>query len=204
MAAGFDLEFLRQALADSKLHILLGLIQRVSVSADRSVCRVAVSILPEQREIICKMSWEAVGDESGFFQMPQVNDMVLVAQVEGDPQSAFVLKRLTSAEEKIPLNAVNGDMVAKALSGQKLWLTSDTAIHLSKGDTAPTENLVLGQVLKSMLSAVLQAVSVHKHIGNLGYLTAPPDNASTFTSKKSSPVDDGAMLSDLAFTEKGS
>jgi hypothetical protein len=48
----------------------------------------------------------------------------------------------------------------------------------------------------------LDETAKHKHIGNLGYLTAVPDNAVEFQTLKASPVDDVAMLSDLSKTEK--
>lgn len=198
-----DLEALRALLSNQEIHLALGLIKQVAVASDRSVCRVMVSILPEQREVVARMSWEAVGPEAGVFMLPNVNDLVLVGMVEGSKDQVVVIRRFTSREDKMPINAANGDLVAKALSGKKTWVQSDTKILLAKTDTEPTENLVLGQQLKTLLSDVLAALAAHKHIGNLGYYTAPPDNASTYTAKKANPVDNEGILSNLAFTEKG-
>jgi hypothetical protein len=62
--------------------------------------------------------------------------------------------------------------------------------------------VVLGQVFKEMMSEFLQIFAEHKHIGNLGYYTPPPDNFTDALTLKSSPVDDEAILSDVSFTEK--
>jgi hypothetical protein len=200
-----DLELLRQVLADDRLHILLGVIKRVAVSSDRSVCQVIVSILPEKREIVAKMGWEVVGDECGMFMLPNVNDLVLVAQAEGDVEQAYVIRRLTSSEDKIPLNAANGDFVLKSKAGKKMWVTSDTRVNISKADNSATQNLVLGQVLKSCLSTLIAAIASHTHDytdNGTPLVTGAPKNASAITAVKTSPVDDGLMLSDFAFTEK--
>lgn len=200
---GFDLESLKQVFADKRVHIAIAQIKKLGLAADRSVLRVQVSVFPEQREIIARMSWSAVGEEAGVFMFPNVGDLVLVCMADGDEEDAFVFSRLTSKIDKIPLHAADGDLVAKALTGKKTWITSDTRINLSAGDTEPTENLVLGQVFKTMQSEFLEAVSLHTHIGNLGYNTAPPDNASVYTDLKADPIDNEGVLSDLAFTEKG-
>jgi uncharacterized protein involved in type VI secretion and phage assembly len=203
----------------------------LSLADDRSFLKCTVSIFPELREIVARMSWENVGSSSGIFAFPSVNDLVLVAFADGDIDSCFVIRRLTSKEDKIPLQAVEGDTAIVSLNGKKAWISSDTRINLSKGTTQPTENLVLGQQLKSLLSDILNelatqastlsslatAIATHTHSGNLGYPTSAPmitapftsaasdlsENASNFSSNKSSPVDDSMILSDIAFTEKG-
>lgn len=198
----FDLESFREVFADRRVHIAIGQIKKLMLATDRSVLRVLVSILPEEREIVARMSWAVVGEESGFFQFPRPDDLVIVGMAE-DEEHSFVLLRLTTKEDKIPLRAADGHMVAKALTGKELWLTSDTKINLSKGDDAPTENLVLGQVFKSMMSDLIQLIADHTHVGNLGYATSPPQTATDFLAIKADPVDNGGVLSDIAFTEKG-
>lgn len=201
----FDLEALRSVLRDESLHIMLGIVKVVAVSPDRSTCRVRVAVLPEQREIVATMTWEAVGTESGFYMLPQPNDLVLVAQAEGDVEQAFIVKRLSSMEDKIPQNALDGSIVLKSIPGKKTWITSDTRINLTKADGSPTENLVLGQQLKQVLSTLIKTIYVqHKHIGNLGYFTAVPDNAPDATNLSTNNVDNEGILSAIAFTEKGS
>jgi hypothetical protein len=163
------------------------------------------------------MSWEVVGPESGIFAFPAVNDLVLIACADGDEELAFVIRRLTSKEDKIPLQAATGDTAIVSLNGKKTWISSNTRINLSKGSTEPTENLVLGQVLKTLLSDVLtelsslaQTVSTHTHIGNLGFPTAPPlqsaaivASKTVFDNKKANPVNNNGILSSVAYTEKG-
>jgi hypothetical protein len=53
-------------------------------------------------------------------------------------------------------------------------------------------------------------LATHTHVGNFGAPTSAPIEATDFTDHKDafeavklSPVDDEAMLSDIAFTEKG-
>lgn len=81
--------------------------------------------------------------------------------------------------------------------GQLIYL-SDGKIQI--GSKAAAENLVLGQVFKTFAANLLELIANHTHAG-LGY---PPANAADFEALKSSPINDGAILSDENFTEKGS
>jgi hypothetical protein len=207
---------IKDMLQDERLHICVGQIKKLHIASDRSYLKVTVMVFPEQRNIIATMTWDAVGPDSGDIVFPSVDDMVLIAQAEGDNDQAYVIKRLTSKVDKIPQIAINGDKVQRTLTGKKFWNISDIRINLSRGETEPTENLVLGQVFKDMMSSLLESLKTnaqndadHKHIGNLGYLTFKPDLESEFLSRKgeydtlkTSPIDDEAVLSDLSFTEK--
>jgi hypothetical protein len=197
------LEELREILSDSKVHLAIGKITGLDLASDRSVLRVKVEIFPELREIVARMTWEQVGPESGIFGFPVVGDLVLVGFPEAEPDLAFVLKRLTSKEDKIPLQAVSGDTVVKALAGKKVHLHG-TKVFMYKGDSEPTQPLILGTIFKTAYSSHLEKTSQHTHIGNFGYATTPPDNAADFLALKNDPVDNNAMLSDVSFTEKGS
>lgn len=213
-----DLEKLREIFRDPREWIGMAKITKVSASEDRSVLRCLVEVMPEKRPAVARMSWDFVGPNSGIMAFPAVGDLVLIAFVDGQPDQCFVVRRLTSKEDKIPLRAMDGDLVLKSLAGKNSWLTSDAKILLSHGDDEPTQNLVLGQELKTLLSEVLSKLadlslklSTHTHSGNLGYPTSPPTQAADFielqqefNAKKSSPVDDQKILSDFAFTEKGS
>ena len=217
MGMPIDLETLREIFKDTRQHVAIGQILRLSIPEDRSVVNAFVSVWPEQREVIAKMTWEAVGPDAGIFMLPVAGDLVLLAWADGDDDTINVIKRFTSREDKIPVNALTGDIVLKANSGKRGWFTA-LKIFLTKGDAEPTENLVLGQQLKTLLSYLLlklkdQAteISTHHHIGNLGYPTSAPNQsaafvqfAADFDDVKSSPVDDELILSDVAFTEKGS
>ena len=210
------LQDLKRILQDDKLWVYLGIIQGLVVAEDRSYLKVKVETLPEQRVIVATMSWDAVGPDSGEFEFPSPGDVVLLVNVDGDDDQAYVIKRLASRTDKIPAAAASGDKVSRALAGKKYWNVSDTRINLARGDDEPTENLVLGQVFKQFaidllteLSKQAQEDADHRHIGNLGYFTFVPDkkpqyeeNKAKYDELKGSPIQDQAILSDLGFTEK--
>jgi hypothetical protein len=209
-------EDLKEILRDKSLHVYLAQIMQLHLAKDFSYLKVTAKVFPEERNIIANMTWENVGPESGDFEFPSVGDMVLVANVEGDDDQAYVIKRLTSREDKIPESARTGDKVHKARSGNKYWNISDSKIFLSRSDTPPEENLVLGQVFKKFAQDLLEVLKTqaqndadHKHIGNLGYFTFKPDKEPDYLNRKTeynnlktSPVNDEAILSDLSYTEK--
>lgn len=161
------------------------------------------------------MTWESVGNGSGIFALPSPEDMVMVAFADGDEQSAFVIRRLTSGVDKFPKQAHDGSTVISALPGKSNWIVSDTKINLAKGETPAAEPVVLGTQLQTLLGEILgklseltTTLSTHTHTGNLGYPTSPPMQSadimaakSLFDEKKASPVEDGAILSTLTFTD---
>ena len=196
------LEELRELLSDDKLIMSLGAVTAIELAKDRSVLRLQVNIIPDNLEIVCRMSWELTGPEAGLFQFPSINDLVLVAYIDGDVDQAFVVKRLTSAEDKIPLKATEGHTVLRSLAGKKAFITSDQEIHLTRGDNEATERSILGDIFKAAYSAHLALDAAHTHVGNMGFPTAPPQQAADYQNIKAGPVDDDAMLSDLVKLEK--
>lgn len=203
MGIGLNLEELRTIMNDNKIHLAIGQITKLMMATDRSVLRVKVAVLPEMREIIARVSWSAVGESAGFFQLPEVNDLCLLGVADGDEETPFVLTYLTNRTDKIPETALDGSMVAKSRAGKKLWLQSDTRANIAKGDAEPTEPLVLGNVVKQVLADFLDKVSTHTHPnGNMGAPTGPPVEAADFVAIKTGQVDNGNILSDFAFTEK--
>jgi hypothetical protein len=210
------IEDLKQLLKSNDVHIAIALVKKLYLAADRSYLKVMVSILPEERNIIATMTWDYVGPDAGDFAFPEMGDLVLIAQAEGDVDQAYVIKRLTSRTDKIPQIASNGDKVTKVLAGKKYWNISDTRINLARGEAEPTENLVLGQVFKTFASSLLSVLkdhaqndADHTYVGNLGYPTQVPINQADYLTRKTdydglknSPIDDSAILSDLTFTEK--
>jgi len=220
-------EDLKAILQDDSLHVGMGLIKSLHLASDRSYLKVTLQVIPEQRNIIATMTWDNTGTDSGDFEFPSVDDLVLFVNAEGDDDQAYVIRRLTSRVDTIPTSAVNGDKVHKAKIGKKYYNISDTSILLSRSDSDPTENLVLGQrfkaayadhltaivgVIDEMLSYMDEFIS-HTHAG----ATVPvPDNAgnvsalkSTVTSLKndidaikSGKIDNEFILSDLSYTEK--
>jgi hypothetical protein len=201
MGKGFNLEELKQILGDDSLHIGVGKIMQLEVASDRSVLRCIVLLLPDNIKMVARLTWDAVGPDAGVFQFPSINDLVLVGFVNGNEQEAFVLRRLTSKEDKIPVQALAGHTVVKALAGKKNFINSDTEINLTR-EGPGNERLVLGDTFKTAYSEHLGIDEIHTHIGNLGYPTFPPDQAAQYAAIKASPVDDALMLSDLSKTEK--
>lgn len=212
-----DLEALREIFQDRKTHIAVGTIVKTELSPDRAVLRAEVRILTQSRNIIARVTWDAVGPNAGIFQFPVKGDLVLVAFAEGDNEQAYIIRRMSSKADLIPKQASLGHTVIRALLGLKTYVISNTMILLGRGgDTDPTERLVLGDTFKTAYSAHLasnsttnQKAAAHKHIDSMGFYTMPPDVASDFTAQKSavdaikaSPVDNANMLSDIAKTEK--
>lgn len=196
------LEELKEIFKDDRLHLAIGTIEKLSLADDRSYLKAVVNTFPDQIKMICTMSWEAVGPEAGIFQFPSVNDLVIVGYIDGGENDAYIIRRCTSREDKIPLQAVNGHLVLKTLAGKKAFVSSDTEINLVRGDDPGNERLVLGDTFKTAYSQHLGIDEVHTHIGNLGYPTMPPQQASQYAAIKASPVDDAVMLSDISKTEK--
>lgn len=197
-----ELEQLKELLKDDRLSLLIGSIKKLIIAPDRSVLRVRVELFPERIEIVARMTWDLVGEEGGIFQFPSLNDLVIVGFIDGSEDDAYVLKRLTSKEDKIPLKAVEGHLVVRAKPGTKTFVTSDTKINITRPDNEGDEKLVLGNTFKDAYSEHLQLDAQHLHIGNLGYYTSVPDVSADFLAIKASPVDDEVMLSDIAYTEK--
>jgi hypothetical protein len=198
-----DLSLLREILDDGAIHIGCGIVNRTTLESDRSMLYVNFTLVPDNVEMVGRMSWESVGPDAGIFQFPQQNDLVLVGFVLGDEDQCFILKRLSSKEDTIPLQAVDGSTVVKSLSGKSAHLISDSSILLGRGGSDPTERLVLGEVLKAALSSMLGSIASHTHISAApGSPSSPPSNAASFVALKASPVDDDGMLSDIAKTEK--
>lgn len=220
LGGGAVLEELRAMLKPTESWVAVAQITQLALAADRSVWRAKCSVFPEGHEVIARMSWGQVGPDSGIFGPATVGDMVLIAFAEGTEDQAFVIGRLSSKEDKIPAQAGEGHNIMKALAGKKLYLSSDTRILLGLGTHGadPDEPLVLGNVMRDLMSAFLaecstmaESIKDHKHICSPpGYLSQTPDNesdfgdnADNFDAFKATPVDDNLMNSDLVFTEKG-
>jgi translation initiation factor IF-1 len=207
----FDLEVLREIFKDQRRHIAVGKITKLGASPDRSCLRVQVLLfdptLDIDQEIVAIMGWDDAGPDCGSIRFPETDDLVLVAFVDGDANQAYVIKRLTSKEEKLPIKALDGHTVLAALSGKNTYV-SGTAVHVTKSGADGTENFVLGQVFKTFAAQLLDYLKAHQHTSAApGVLTSPPSGptgaAADFAALKASPINDSAILSNVAFTEKG-
>lgn len=195
-----DLEIFRQAMEDSRLWLSYAKVTKVDILDDRSAMKADVQLLPSEYDARVRVGAEYVAPGVGMYYPLRANDLVLVGFPSGDPEHGVVVKRLASAEDTIPEEFDNDKVVLKITDDEEFVLVGNTMLFGSDGST---ENVVLGQVFKSMMSTVLGALAVHKHISSPpGFLSFIPDNAATYTSKKASPVDDEAILSDKSYTEK--
>lgn len=150
---------LLEILKDQRQYIGVGVIKNLHIASDRSYLKVTLCVFPEERNVIAMMTWDNTGTDSGDFEFPSINDLVLFAQAEGDADQVYIIRSLTSREDTIPLSALNGDKVAKAKSGKKYYNISDTKILLGRTDADPAQNLILGQIFKSAYSSHLAQIS---------------------------------------------
>jgi len=200
------LEDLKAIFEDTRTYFGIGKIVELSPADDNAYLHVVIELYPEEVEVVCRMAWEATGKEAGIFQFPVVDDLVMVCFIDGDEDQAYIIRRLTSKEDKIPAKAMDGHTVIKALSGKEAWITSDEKINLSKEDTSPTEAVVLGNILKTFLTAWIDAWLDAPVIGQgAAPVTLSPAIKALLTQYKSTYLTTASsnILSQLTFTERG-
>lgn len=115
------------------------------------------------------------------------------------PNPPLTAEDLTAREVDLTRFLLSKDFV-RAVAGQIVEMKAFQDMFL--GDEGATENLVLGQAWKSMMSAVLGALASHVHptgVGPSGPPSAP--ELTTFNTEKTN-VDNEDHLSDWVFTQK--
>ncbi len=206
-----ELQALRDIFSDTRIHIGLGIVKQVEVLADKSNCKVKVAIIPEMREIIAIYAWDDIGPNAGSGAIPVAKDLVLVANAEGNEDFCYIIKKLSSKEDTIPKQGVDGHWFARAKLGKKAYLLSEEKIIIGKGTTAdgadPEEPLVLGEVLKSFLGDLFDEILNAPQIGQcaVGPVMLDPTLRTNLTTMKQTYITDAAtnILSQIAFTERG-
>ena len=156
-----DLEFLRDVFRDPRLHVGIGIVTKTGLSLDGNTLRVMVNLLPENRGVMAVVAWDDVLDIS----FPIVNDLVLVAFIDGHPDEGFMIKSITGPEEQIPKLAQAGNMVKYSRPGKKAYFGSDTKIGIARPDVDPDSPLVLGDVLLNGLNALVNAFLNASQVG---------------------------------------
>ena len=198
-----DLELLREMFKDTRLHVGIGTISQLGLSLDGNTLRARVKLLPEEREINAVVSWEDVCDVS----FPEVDDLVLVAFVDGDHNEAFVIKSITNKDEPIPTFAQSGHKTAYARPGKKAYFGSDTKIGIARPGVEPTEPLTLGNVLISGLTALANAFLTSPQIGQclVGPVFLDPSVRTDLQNFMSTYLTTAAtnIVSQISFTERG-
>jgi hypothetical protein len=112
------------------------------------------------------------------------------------PANRLVLGHRDSARP----NVESGEVQLYNQYGQAIYLKNGT-VHV--GTASANNPAVVGNELKAMLESLIDAIANHTHIGNLGIPTAPPIQAGTFSSIKSSNVSNDKILSQKVFLIKG-
>ena len=108
---------------------------------------------------VARCSWPSTGPNAGIYHVPAVEDIVILAMVEGSEDGNYIIGRLSSKDDPMPARAWNQEekrtaLVVKAREMEELQLTGQR-IDLTQGDELGSENLVLGQQYKLLLTDIL-------------------------------------------------
>lgn len=137
-----------------------------------------------------------------------MNDLALVAFVDGHEEECFLIKRITNDEDQIPALAQAGNMVKYARAGKKAYFGSDTKIGIARPDIDPTNPMVLGDILVNGLTALINAFLNAAQVGQcaVGPVYLDPSVRSALTSFNETylTTEDSNIISQIAFTERGS
>lgn len=198
-----DLEGLREIFKDVRLHLGIGTVEQLGLANDGSILRVKIKLLPENRQVVAEMGFADVYDVT----FPELKDLVVVGMIDGHPDDAFVIQILNTKEEPIPLKARTGNSVKYSRPGKKLYLGSDTKVLIGKIGTDPTEPLVLGTVLTTFLTNVLDAFLNAAQIGQsaFGPVFLDPGVRANLVSYKSTYLTTAStnIVSQVSYTERG-
>lgn len=198
-----DLELLRDIFQDVRQHVGVGVVTQIEINEDASILRVLVKLLPEEREVVAIMSFADVYDVT----FPEVDDLLVVAFVDGEPDGAHVVARFSSSDEPIPVLARTGDSVKYARAGKKMYVGSDTKIGIARPDKDPSQPLVLGTVMKSFMTDFIDAILNASQVGQsvTGPVFLDPALRAALVALKSTYVSTAAtnFVSQIAFTERG-
>lgn len=146
-----DLELLRTIFQDPRLHIGVGVITQTGVAADGSTFRAQVNLLPENREVVAEVGWESANS----VDFPEVGDLAVLVMADGHPDDAFLVKIISHKSTPIPMFARTGNKTVYSRAGKKVYLGSDTKVGIGRMNQEPTEPLVLGNVLVTFLTDIL-------------------------------------------------
>lgn len=171
-----DLETLRSILADNRQHVALGIVQKVEISQDKSLCRCLVQVLPDEIEVVASVIFTHANGGSGFFTLPTKNDFVLLNFAS--PDDIYIVGYVTSTEDKISPLALEGHSVFSSSKGKEVYIGTDTKGHLAGLDNVGDEPLVLGNVLATGLQTLLTKIEaiLDQLIAGDIFLTTSPGN----------------------------
>lgn len=176
-------EIVRQVLIEELAPIMMGKIVSNKDGNRSTVQRTATDAkIPNARNI----------EPFGFRSRAPVGTQALLVPIDGNPSHVNVVGHFDESAPGIN----DGESVLYNQFGQLVYLSNG---KIQIGSKSASENLVLGQVFKTFMASLLQLIADHTHPG-IGY---PPSTKGDFEALKASPIQDGAILSDESFTQKG-
>lgn len=113
----------------------------------------------------------------GFASRAPKGTLAVTAQQGSHPGNKLTLGH----RDANPPAVDEGESVQYSLGGYRI-VCKNGEMFVGKG--ADLEHVVVGETLKTAIIAILDAIVAHEHIGNLGFQTSPPINASDFTDIK--------------------
>jgi len=180
-------KYIKDVVRQEITAILMG-----KVTSNDSQVRTSIQRFPSETPLHNLRNMQPYGHSS----RAPVGTQTLVVPINGDPTHMVAAAHY---DPDRPTGA-DGETLLYDAHGHVVYL-SESKIQI--GSKAADEPAVLGNVFKTMMDTLLDALSQETHIGNLGYATSPPVNAASYSSLKESPIDDKAILSDSIFVEKG-
>jgi hypothetical protein len=131
----------------------------------------------------------------GFASRAPAGTEGIMIPVNGDPTNINMVGHFDKTRPEVQ----DGESTQYDSFGHEVYLS---ASGLQFGSQSSANPMMLGDIVQTLFSNLIQLIADHTHYGNLGYPTSAPVQAPDFLNLKASPVDDGAIISDKAFTEK--
>lgn len=116
-------------------------------------------------------------------------DTISVTARQGDhPGNVLTLGH---RDKSRPTDLGDGESVLYS-KGDFRVVARNGGLYVGKGTTY--EEVVVGETLRTLLIGLIDAIVAHTHMGNLGYPTGKPLNASDFNTLKSSNLSNSKIL----------
>lgn len=125
----------------------------------------------------------------GFISKPKKGVFAYFLNLLGNSQAPVIVAHL---DRDRPDPANEGESIQYSSGKYHVYCKND---RIYVGKNGVYEEVVAGETTRQLLISLIQAIVVHKHVSNLpGTLTAPPDNAATFTQLKANNLDNEKIL----------
>ena len=140
---------------ETDLHLEIGEVLAVRATQNEAFCD--VEFLSDDSNITCQVASSGAGDNAGIYFLPQIGDLVIIGCMAGSIDYAYIIARVSTEMEKIPMPALAGHAVVRSRPGKHTWVSGDR-VNISKGDSVPSEGLVLGEQFVAYASEMLQGI----------------------------------------------